>query len=90
MERKEENIKITDNKGFVYQVLLKHSPHFGFSTAYYGGDIIGQVELGKIHEPLGDDDREWEMYEERFAEWTDEIKYNIEFICKDYFNNKTP
>jgi hypothetical protein len=85
--KKEEKITVHDDKGFHYEVNLEHRPNLGFSSALYNGNIIGQVELGKIHEPLGDDDREWENYEERFAEWTDEIKTNIIPICENHFNN---
>jgi hypothetical protein len=67
MSTRNEKIKVTDKSGFHYEVLIEHKPHFGFSTALYEGQIIGQVELGRILEPIGDDDYEWECYEERFA-----------------------
>ncbi|SUJ18973.1 Uncharacterised protein [Sphingobacterium spiritivorum] len=81
-----EKITISDRFDFRYEVTIEHKPHFGFSTALYDDEIIGQVELGRINEPMGDDDREWEQYQERFSEWTDEIKTNMIPICKSHFN----
>lgn len=86
MGTRNEKIKVTDKHGFIYEVNLEYKPHFGFTTATYDGQIIGQVELGRILEPLGDDDLEWERYEERFSEWTDEIKHNMDRICTNHFN----
>lgn len=83
-----EKIKVTDKHGFHYEVTLQHQPHHGFSSAVYGGSIIAQVELGRILSPTSDNDHEWEQYEERLSEWTDEIKVNIIPKCEEYFNNK--
>ena len=85
MENK-EIIKIKDDMGFHYEVTIEYFPHHGFSNAVYDGKIIGQVELNRINEPAGDDDREWELYEEMFGQWRCEIKQNITGICKEYFN----
>ena len=87
MSAQNEIIKVTCNHGFIYEVRIEHQPHFGFSTGYYNGIIVGQVSLGKIHQPMGDNDAEWEAYEERYSEWTDEIKVNMKIISKEYFNN---
>lgn len=86
--REDEVIMIADSKDFRYEVELKHSPGFGFSTAYYKGSIIGQVQLYRVSKPYSDDDREWEMYEERFLEWRDEILTNMNPICKQHFDNQ--
>lgn len=86
MSNRKETIKILDKYGFVYEILIEHSPHFGFSTAYFNETIIGQVQLGRILQPTSDDDREWELYEERFSEWSDEIKSNLIPMCKAFFN----
>lgn len=86
MSLRKENIKVEDQMGFVYEVELQHYPHFGFTNAIYMGEIIAQREYGRITEPIGDDDREWEMYEELFGEWSDTCKCDIEFDCKIYFN----
>lgn len=83
-----ETIKVADSKDFVYEVDLEHSPHLGFTTAYYRGSIIGQCELGRILQPQSDDDREWEEYQERFAEWRDEILTNLKPTCKSYFDKQ--
>ena len=56
----EDKIKITDGRGFIYDVLVKHTPQFGFSTAYYYEHIIAQCEYGCINPHMGDNDREWE------------------------------
>lgn len=85
---KTEELKVYDNKGFYYTVTLEHYPHHGYSMAKYEGRFIEQVDLYRIHEPIGDDDREWEMYEERFSEWRDEIKLNMERKCVEYLSNK--
>jgi hypothetical protein len=81
-----EKFKVECRHGFKYEVTLEHKPHHGFSTALHNGSIIGQVELGRIIEPISDNDREWELYEERYSEWTDEIKVNMKIICENHFN----
>ena len=81
-----EQITVCDNYDFSYIVHVEHQPHHGFSTAYYNGRIIGQCELGKIHQPFGDDDSEWDVYNERFAEWRDEIINNLKSKCREHFN----
>lgn len=90
MPTRKETVQIQDEKGFQYEVQIEHTPHFGFSTAYYYGAIIGQVELGRmlLLEPQSDDDREWEQYEERFSEWMDDVKSNLIPIAQSYFNTK--
>lgn len=84
----QEILKVEDKNGFIYEVSLQHRPHLGYSSAFYKGNLIEVIQLGRILQPTGDDDREWEMYEERYSEWTDEIKVNIIPICKNYFNKK--
>lgn len=83
-----ETIKIESSSGFNYEVELHHRPHFGYTNAQYKNGIIAQVELGRMRliQPDGDDDKEWEEYEERLAEWTDEIKVNIIPKCKEWFD----
>lgn len=83
-----ETIKIEDSKGFVYEVDIDHSPQFGFSTAYYRGRIIDQYDLHKIYPPSSDDDHEWEKYQDRFAEWRDEVLVNLKPKCKAYFDRQ--
>jgi hypothetical protein len=82
----QERATIYCKKGFIREVNIEHSPHHGFSTAYYKGSIIAQAELGKIREPIGDDDREWEMYEERFDEWRGDMLTILKNNCTIYFN----
>lgn len=79
---------VQDEKGFNYEVEFEHKPHHGFSTAYYKGDIIGQVELGKLSMPYSDDDEEWERYEHTLSEWKDEIMSRLKPICEKYFNKE--
>jgi len=83
-----ENIKVTDNHGFYYEVRLEHCPRHGFTSALYRGTVIAQVNLNKLSEPWGDNDTEWERYEQLLGEWVDEIKVNIIPMCRDYFNRK--
>jgi hypothetical protein len=84
----ERIIKISDSKGFVYEVQVKHSPGFGFSTAYYYGRIIAQVDEYKLRSPFGDDDREWEEYQERLYEFMDQAEADITPSCKEYFDKQ--
>jgi len=81
-----ETITIESDRGFQYSVLIAHHPEHGFSLANYRGSIISDCQLGRIMEPMSDDDREWEMYEERFSEWRDEIVSNLKLSCKNHFN----
>lgn len=84
----EEVLCVTDKNGFGHGIELKHFPQHGFSTAYHNGSIIAQVELGgRMHEPMGDDDKEWEVYDERLEDWKCEIRTNIISKCKEHFNN---
>lgn len=84
-----EIITVHDRLGFHYEVTIDHSPQFGFSTAYYQGRIIGQVEFGgRLYKPMSDDDREWEEYQERYAEWRDEIKTQMHYVCAEHFNRE--
>ena len=88
-KRMTETLKVYDDHGFYYEVTLDHKPHYGFSNALYQDQIIGQVELGRMYAPyFGDDDREWEQYEERLEEWKDEIKVNMKPLCEKYFNER--
>lgn len=88
MSLKKEILKVNDSKDFHYEVTVEHQPHFGFSTAYFRDRIIAQCELGRILPPTSDDDREWEMYEERFADWRSEILSNLKVSCTLHFNKK--
>lgn len=83
-----ENFSVRDSRDFRYEVQLEHSPHFGFSTAYYNGRVIAQCDFQKLHEPYSDDDREWEWYEQKLGEWKDEVKSNLQRSCREYFDNK--
>jgi hypothetical protein len=88
MSNRDEKLRVTDKKGFVPEIEIKYKPNLGFAIAYHKGTIIASVELGKIREPMSDDEREWEMYEERLSEWVDEIKTNLIPMCVKYFNNQ--
>lgn len=85
----EEILKVYDSKRFHYEVLLKYYPNFGFSIIYYKGKRIGSIDLYKIHKPIGDNDLDWERYEELYSEWADEIKINAIIICKEYFDSRS-
>jgi len=83
-----EKIKVVDDLGFHYEVIVKHDPQFGISIAYYNDDPIARREYGTMREPMGDDDREWEMYEERFDEWASDAITDLEPECKAHFNRQ--
>ncbi len=83
-----DKININDNLGFHYEVVIKHYPNLGFSVAIYEDRIIADREYGKINYPLGDDDREWELWEERFAEWSSAVNSDLKIECENYFNKK--
>lgn len=83
-----DKIKVYDDKGFHYEVEIKHTPHFGISFAYYQGRIIASREYGRIHEPIGDNDQDWERYEELLSEWKDAAITDLSPSCKEYFNNQ--
>lgn len=81
-----ENIKIVDSKGFHYEVEYRYQPHFGLVFAYYRDRIIGNVEYGRIMQPMGDNDAEWECYEEMFCEFQDMAKTDLYPKCQHYFD----
>ena len=87
MELKDE-INITCNRGFVYAVTMLHHPHLGMSFACYGEKIIARREYGRTLPPMGDNDAEWEAWEERFREWVGGPIADLELECRQYFNNK--
>jgi len=87
MEYKDE-LKVEDKHGFIYEVVIKHFPQIGISTAYYNDDIIAQREYGRMLPPIGDDDREWEMFDERMEEWSADAITDLEPECKSYFNRR--
>lgn len=82
-----ETLRVYDSKKFHYDVTVNHAPHFGYSTAYYKGSIVATHDHQKLHTPDSDDDREWEMYEDSFAEWRDEVLSNIKQKATRYFDN---
>lgn len=83
-----EKIKIIDKKGFHYLVEFQYTPHHGLVFAYYEDRIIGNVEYGRITQPLGDNDRDWERYDELFLEFTERSKIDLIPKCEEHFNNQ--
>lgn len=81
-----DKITITDKKGFTWPVHIEHHPNLGVSIAFYDGSRITSREYGKMHSPAGDDDREWEEWEERFREWADAAIEDLKLACKEYFD----
>lgn len=84
--KQQETIKVNDRLDFHYEVELHHHPELGYSTAYHRGERIADTEAYKIHEPLTDDDREWEMYQDRFGEWRDQVLSRLKPYCVEHFN----
>lgn len=82
-----ETMSIECSRGFQYSVDFEYHPRNGFTDAIYEGRPIGQCNLNKLTEPFSDDDREWEMYEDQFAQWKDATKLNLIPECIRYFDN---
>lgn len=82
-------VTITDTYGFVHRVSFSHYPTIGLTIAYIGDVRIASREYGKMSQPTSDDDGEWEEWEERFREWTDEIISDLKLECELYFNRVT-
>lgn len=81
-------IRVEDSKGFIYEVVLKHQPRLGFSTAYYKGTPFETIDADySLHEPNGDSDSLWEEYAERYGEWCDQIKDSAKRQCVRYLDN---
>lgn len=80
-------IKVVDNRGFYYEVKVEHHPELGISFAKYRELLIDRFEYGRYIPPLGDDDREWEEFQERFNESAGgDALAHFEHSCKEYFN----
>lgn len=79
-------MKVEDSHGFHYEVDVTHSPSYGLSVAYYHGRIIASLTTDKLYQPSGDNDREWEEYEERFCEIMDAAESDLLPTCKQYFD----
>ena len=88
MAQREEEIKIYDQKGFYYYVKVKHWPQLGVTSAHYDDRIIASREYGRILEPIDDDDRDWERYEELYAEWRDAAISDLTHECENHFNQQ--
>lgn len=83
----EEKLKVKDKYGFFYTVTFKHNIQFGFTHAYYEDRIISTREYGRILQPIGDDDGEWERYEQSCSEWREQALSDMEPSCIEYFNS---
>ena len=81
-----DKINIECKNGFHFEVQVKHHPNLGISTAYYNENVIACREYGKIHEPMSDNDHEWEMYEERLDKWAADAITDLTPECTAYFN----
>lgn len=83
----ERELKVTDKHGFVYRVDVKHWPETGISIAYYKGERIASSEYGRAgYPPIGDNDAEWEEWDELQAEWIDAATVDILAGCQEHFN----
>ena len=83
-----EEIKVVDKLGFIYRVNVIHNPDVGLSRAYYNEERIADRNSYAIREPFSDSDHDWEMYHERFSEWRDAAISDLQYSCKNYFDNK--
>lgn len=89
MSELRDEIKVTDKRGFIYNVLIIHHPAAGISIAYYNGSPIARREYGRSLPPQSDDDREWEEWETRFREWIDGPLIDLEHDCKIHFDRQS-
>lgn len=88
MATQTDKVIIEDKRGFQYEVEVSHYPHHGFSSAKYRHAIIATRDYGKMHEPMSDNDHEWEMYEERLDEWAADAITDLTPMCQEHFNLK--
>jgi len=88
MAQLKRSIKITNNAGFYYQVVVEHSPNIGVSIAFHDDLRIASREYGRCcRPPTSDDDRDWEEYEEKLHELADEIETDLMTVCESHFNS---
>lgn len=81
MEQLKRQLKVYD-----FEVTVKHYPWIGVSIAYYNDEQIASREYGRsLCPPYSDDDKEWEVYEQKLHELADEIETDLEPMCKEYF-----
>lgn len=85
-----ENVKtVQDSKGFVYEINIIHKPENGHSYAEHKGEQVAKMNYGQYILPQGDDDKEWEEFEERFYEgFGAEIEDRLVYDAKQHFDNK--
>lgn len=83
--------RLYDKQNFIYDVWIEHYPDIGISYATKSdGTIIAEFQYGKYRLPQGDDDQEWEEFQQRFYDKIgDEAKENLIRICKEIYNNKS-
>ena len=82
-------IKVQSSKGFVYEVTIEHHPGIGLSMAYYkGATRIARREYSKLTPPIGDNDSDWERYEESLAEWKSAAIADLTPECKIHFDKR--
>lgn len=85
----ESKLNVYDNLGFIHSLTIWHWPSNGISIAYDDdGNRIGSREYGRLSHPVGDSDKEWEEYEERFHEWTDAAIDDLILECQNHFNSE--
>jgi hypothetical protein len=81
-----QQITLTDDNGFYHRFEIEHKPLIGCSYVYsLKYEIpISHVEGFKLSPPLGDDDLEWEIYEEKKENWEADRMIDIEAFLKEY------
>lgn len=84
----QDKLKIVDQKGFHFDVIVTHRPASGFSVATHEGEALATREYGKFSLPSSDDDREWEEFQERFHDFIGGPMSDLERSCKEHFNRK--
>lgn len=80
-------VKVQDNFGFYHEGSILHSPWFGYSHLFYKDETIDHVSSYILRQPIGDDDREWEVYWEHYGEWSGAVQNDLELSFKIHVNN---
>jgi hypothetical protein len=84
-----DTLKIYDSKGFRHEIKVEHHPELGLSIAYLGSERISRFEYGKYLLPQGDDDLQWEEFEETFRESAGgDALVHFQYDCREYIGHR--
>ena len=63
------NYTMQNKSGVNFEVNIAFNPAIGVSTALLDGKIIEQVFTSILDEPNTDNDKDWEIYDDRLSDW---------------------